>query len=414
MRKAVYRARLVWWLVAANVVVVAAVAYISLVRLPPPKPAALLIAPVDFSALPGWRHGDMRAAAAAFARSCVVLEKLPANEPMGWAGYAGRAAAWRSACAALPSPASSTSRLRAYFERWFVPMAIGGTGDGHFTGYYEPQLSASRDASQRYRVPVYGRPADLLSVDLGRFRPVLAGGHIMGRVSGTKLVPYWTRAEIDAQAKPAAPVLLYTDDPVSLFFLQIQGSGRVRFSDGEVLRLAYAATNGRPYTPIGRVLAAYGSLDKKAISLQTIRDWLETHKDAAQRVMEADQSYVFFALEALGDPLLGSPGTEGVPLSPRASIAVDPRFHPMGIPVYVAADIPDADPAKQSHAFDALLIAQDTGGAIQGAARGDIFFGFGPEAEAIAGRMNAHGRFFVFVPKTAAREAVREFAVAGR
>lgn len=403
--------RLVWWLVAANVIVAAAVAYLSISRLPP-KPSGVAVTPVRFSELPGWERVDLRAAVEAFARSCAVLAKRPANDAMGWNGYAGTVALWRPACAAIPSPAEPAPQLRAYFERWFVPLAVGGASDGHFTGYYEPELSASRTATRRFRVPVYGRPADLLSADLGSFQKALAGKHIMGRVNGTTLVPYWTRKEIDAR-DASAPILLYTDDPVGLFFLQIQGSGRAKFADGEVLRLEYAATNGRSYTAIGRILAEQGALDGKGLSLQSIRGWLKTHPEAAKAVMEADQSYVFFSLGALGDPRLGSPGTEGVPLTPEASIAVDPRFHPLGAPVYVATEIPDAAHAAQYHAFDALLIAQDTGGAIKGAGRGDLFFGFGQRAEAIAGRTNARGRFFVLVPKSVTVASSREFPEIG-
>lgn len=411
MRKAAPRARLFWWLVAANVVAVSAVAYLSISR-SPPKSAAVEVASVRFSDLPDWQRVDLRAAVEAFARSCAVLAKRPSNDAMGWNGYAGTPGLWRPACAALPSPAEPASRLRAYFERWFVPLAIGGANDGRFTGYYEPELSASRTATKRFHVPVYGRPADLLSADLGSFRKALAGKRVVGRASGTMFVPYWTRKEIDERSA-SAPILLYTDDPVGLFFLQIQGSGRAKFADGEELRLEYAATNGRPYTAIGRILAERDQFEEKGLSLQSIRDWLKAHPDAAKAVMEADQSYVFFSLGALGDPRLGSPGTEAVPLTPEASIAVDPRYHPMGVPVYVATDIPDAAPVPKYHAFDGLLIAQDTGGAIKGAARGDIFFGFGQHAEAIAGRTNARGRFFVLVPKSATVASSREFPEIG-
>jgi membrane-bound lytic murein transglycosylase A len=199
-----------------------------------------------------------------------------------------------------------------------------------------------------------------------------------------------------------APILLYVDDPIAAFFLNIQGSGRVRFEDGSVSRLSFAATNGQHYTSIGRVLVEHGALPKKSVSMQTIRAWLNEHPADAKGIMEQDQSFVFFSLVPLGDPSLGSPGTEGVPLTAEASMAVDSRVHPMGVPVFVSTTIPGSDPAVPEHAFDKLLVAQDTGGDIKGPARGDIFFGAGNAAETIAGHLKSHGRFFVLLPKPVA------------
>jgi membrane-bound lytic murein transglycosylase A len=222
-------------------------------------------------------------------------------------------------------------------------------------------------------------------------------------VSGTALVPYAARAEIDNSGAASAPILLYVDDAVSAFFLNIQGSGRVRFEDGSINRLSFAATNGRRYTSIGRVLIDRHALAKESVSMQTIRAWLAAHPADAKSVMEEDQSFVFFTLAPLGDSSLGSPGTEGVPLTAEASVAVDARIHPMGVPVFVSTTIPGSDPAAPERAFNKLLVAQDTGGAIKGPARGDIFFGTGNEAEAIAGRLKSHGRFFVLLPKLVAK-----------
>jgi membrane-bound lytic murein transglycosylase A len=393
------RSPLAWSLVVANLIAIAAISWISVSKEPAEAPVFRLV-PVSFAALPGWRDDDPRTAAEAFRRSCSVIAKLPPAEAMGWDGYAGRIGQWIPACNALPSGIATAATLRAYFEKWFVAVEVDQPA--HFTGYYEPLLSGSRTASTRFNVPVYGRPSDLVTADLGEFRHTLAGEHIAGRLDGTKFVPYATRAEIDAHGLATAPTLLYADDAVSVFFLQIQGSGLVRFPDGKIMRLAYAGKNGRPYTPIGRMLIAQGALDRKYVSLQTIRAWLAAHPTAAKALMEADQSYVFFDIAALGDPSFGSPGTEGVPLTAGASLAVDPRLHPMGAPVYVATTTPDVEAAKPDRVFQRLLIAQDTGGAIKGAARGDIYFGPGAAAEAIAGRLNARGQFFVLVPKAAA------------
>lgn len=393
------RTRLAWALVVANLFAVAALVWLTYsnqsVEAPPFR-----LAPVDFAALPGWQAGDPRNALEAFRRSCAGIAKRPPSEPMGWRGYAGTVALWLAPCKALPSATASAGDARAYFEKWFAPVLVDRPA--HFTGYYEPELSGSRLPTLHYRVPIYGRPKDLVTADLGAFRHAFEGEHIAGRIEGTKFVPYPARADIDAHGLATAPILLYTDDPVSAFFLQIQGSGLVKLNSGETVRLAYAAKNGRAYTPIGRVLIAQGALDRKNVSLQTIRAWLNAHPSDAQRVMEADQSFVFFEIAPLGDPALGSPGTEGVPLTPAASLAVDERFHPFGAPVYVATTVPAPNPAKPDRSFQRLLIAQDTGGAIKGSARGDIFFGAGADAEAIAGRLNAHGQFFVLIPKAAA------------
>ena len=393
------RSGLAWALVAANLFAIAALAWITCSRKAAEAPPLRLV-PTAFAALPGWSTGDPHNAMDAFRRSCAVIAKHRPSEPMGWNGYAGAAALWLAPCMALPSATVSAGDARAYFEKWFAPILVDRPA--HFTGYYEPELSGSRLPTPHYRVPIYGRPKDLVTVDLGSFRHALEGEHVAGRIEGTKLVPYATRADIDAHGLPTAPILLYTDDVVSAFFLQIQGSGLVKLNDGEILRLGYAAKNGRPYTPIGRVLIAQGALDRKDVSLQTIRAWLNAHPSAAPSVMEADQSFVFFEIAPLGDPALGSPGTEGVPLTPAASLAIDERFHPFGAPIYVATTVPDPNPAKPDQSFQRLLIAQDTGGAIKGSARGDIFFGAGAAAEAIAGRLNAHGQFFVLVPKAAA------------
>jgi membrane-bound lytic murein transglycosylase A len=361
---------------------------------------ALRVTPVRFSDLPGWRTNDPGDALAAFDRSCGVVAHGPAVI-MGGAGYAGNAGDWLPACHALPQRTMPAAQARAWFEAWFTPLAVTGpTGpEGLFTAYYEPQLSVSRRREGRYSVPIYGRPSDLVTADLGQFRHALAGTVIAGRLSGSRLVPYPARAQIDASGLPTAPILAYADDPVTVFFLHIQGSGRALFPDGTQARLGYAGNNGQPYTPIGRVLAERGELARSTISLQTIRGWLHAHPGTAAAVMETDRSYVFFAEAPLGDPALGSPGTEHVPLTPGASLAVDPRLHPLGVPVFVATTAPDPDPVKPDRGFTRLLIAQDTGGAIRGAVRGDVFLGFGPTAESVAGRMKSQGRIYVLVPK---------------
>jgi len=354
---------------------------------PPPVPVPVLAA-AQFSDLPGWRDADLDPALGAFQRSCAVIAKKPPGEII--AGYAGTAADWQAVCA------QAADGARAFFEKNFTPYAF--SGEGLFTGYYEPEIRGSRSRQGKYQTPVYGLPADLIQVDLSQFSSQFKGEHISGRLNGRKLVPYADRADINARGLPTAKILFWCDDPVALFFLQIQGSGRVQFPDGRSARIAYAGGNGRPYTAIGRVLLAKGELEKEKISLATIRDWLKTHPQQAQAVMEANQSFIFFEEKALGDTSLGSNGVQGVPLTPMGSMAIDLRKNALGAPYYVAAD-----PVK------ALLIAQDTGGAIRGQVRGDVYFGFGAKAEQQAGDMKAQGRMFVLLPNAVAARLGKSF-----
>lgn len=337
------------------------------------------MAVVSFGDLPGWQSADLKPALVAFRRSCDAVDHKPANEQIG--DYAGIAGDWQKICARLTQGGDP----RAFFEKNFTPYRLGG--EGIFTGYYEPEIHGSGLRHDAFQTPVYGLPSDLIRVDLGEFSPKLKGEHIAGRLEGQRLVPYLDRAEIDRHGLANAKILFWCDDPVALFFLQIQGSGRVRFDDGSIARLQYAGENGRPYTAIGRVLVASGRLARSELSLQSIRGWLKANPALAQGVMEADQSFIFFQKAPIGDPSLGSPGVEHVPLTPLGSMAIDLRQNALGAPYYVATD-----PVK------ALLIAQDTGGAIRGRVRGDIFFGFGAKAEADAGGMKAQGRLYVLLP----------------
>jgi membrane-bound lytic murein transglycosylase A len=302
--------------------------------------------------------------------------------------------------------------VREWFEKWFMPFKVeaGAARDGLFTGYYEPEIIATRVRHDAFVTPIYGQPRDIVTADLGQFRPALAGLHVTGRVENHRLVPFPTRAEIDAHGIADAPVLLYANDPVAVFFLHIQGSGRARLDDGTMLRLAYAEQSGRPYTAIGRTLIEKGELDRAHMSMQAIRAWLEAHPQEARQTMESDESYVFFRELPLGDPALGSPGSEGVPLTPAASIAVDPAFHALGVPMFVVAQPPAVDPALARNQFARLCVAQDTGGAIKGALRADIFWGYGARAEAIAGHMKSPGSLYVFLPRPLAGRIAPHFA----
>jgi membrane-bound lytic murein transglycosylase A len=344
-------------------------------------------------------------ALAAFRRSCIVMETKPHAAPMGGAGYAGTVADWLPVCRALPGATASPASLREWFAAGFKPLAVAASSgtDGLFTGYYEPELAVSPVPISAFRTPLYGRPRDLVTADLGAFSPALEGRKIVGRVDGGTLLPYPDRAAIDHGALAgSASILFYAQDAIAVFFLQIQGSGIAHLPDGSRVRLDYDGDNGRRFTPIGRVLIRMGAMARKDVSLQSIRTWLMAHPQSAQSLMEQDRSYVFFRKAPLGDRATGSPGSEGANLTPEASLAVDRSLHPLGMPVYVSTALPALDASHPAEPFERLLVAQDTGGAIRGAVRGDVYFGSGAGAEALAGHMKSPGRMFVLVPKAVA------------
>jgi membrane-bound lytic murein transglycosylase A len=350
------------------------------------KVAKLTLTPVALSDLPGWGSFDERAALVAFRRSCGAILKLQAPSALG--DYSGHAGDWFSVCRA--ALAANENKAREFFEARFSAFEIGG--EALVTGYYEPLLHGSRTRHGEYQTPVYATPRDLVSADLGAFRPEWAGERIAGHVSDRHLVPYATRAEID-EFPPPASVHFYGNDPVAVFFLHIQGSGRVALDDGATIRVAYAAQNGRPYSAIGAKLVTLGVLTHQTVSMQSIRAWLKANPSGARQLMESNQSFIFFREAPVGDASLGSPGSEGVALTPGASIAVDPKFHALGVPFFIATHLPDGTKLQN------LFVAQDTGGAIRGPARVDIFFGQGARAETLAGEMKSAGHLYILLPK---------------
>lgn len=365
---------------------------------PPPK---ISFSPSGFGALKGWADDDQAAALAAFLISCRRFGRWADAHRVGPPELGLSAADWKPACAAAPAvPAGDTAAARAFFEAAFTPLTVawGGETQGLFTGYYEPLLRGSRRRDDRFRVALHRRPDDLVRVELGRFDPALQGKRIAGRVVGAELEPYPDRAAIEAGALRDELALVWVDDPIDAFFLHIQGSGRVRLEDGGELRLRYADQNGRRYHAIGRELIRRGALSRETVSMQSIRAWLQAHPEEAAAVMGTNPSYVFF--QELRGP--GPLGALGVPLTPGRSIAVDRRLLPLGAPLWLEASHPDADAGRPDRPLNRLMLAQDTGGAITGAVRGDVFWGHGDEAYEIAGRMKHPGRWYLLLPKAAA------------
>ncbi|MGD9537854.1 MAG: murein transglycosylase A [Alphaproteobacteria bacterium] len=368
---------------------------------PPAPPGELRLSRVGFDALEGWPADDQAAALVAFLKSCNRIERLPDERAMG-RRFGGIAAGWKPLCAeARDIRQGDTAAARRFFETRFVPHAVraGDQATGRFTGYFEPELNASLKPDARYRVPLHGRPGDLVTVDLGRFRDAWKGERIAGRVEAGALVPYPARDAISAGALDGkAPVLAWAEDPVDVFFLHIQGSGRLALAGGELRRIGYAAANGRPYFAIGRALVEEGELAKDEVSMQSIRAWLAKHPERAPGLMNRNPSYVFFEWRDGLDPADGPLGAEGIPLTPERSLAVDRALLPFGAPVWLETSVPTA-PGSPGRPYRRLMVAQDTGGAITGPVRGDIFFGTGARAGELAGRMNAEGRYFVLLPK---------------
>ncbi len=359
-----------------------------------------------FSDLPGWGDADHAAALAAFKRSCQAIRSGKRKER---ARFAPPRHLWLNICAEADRVAGNTRAARLFFERHFLPVTplSSRRPAGLFTGYYEPEVEGSLTRHGPYQYPLLARPDDLV-----RFTPRQArlAGTPFGRIVHGRPVPYFTRREIEEGALSGRGLeIVWLKSLADAFFVQIQGSARVRLVEGGVIRLAFAGKSGRPYTPVGRVLVERGEIPREEMSMQAIRRWLAAHPDKARALLWENESYVFFRRIDLPDPRLGAYGAQGVQLAPFVSLAVDNRFWPYGAPVWLETRIPDpgALAKGKTRPFRRLMIAQDTGSAIRGIVRGDIFFGFGEKAAALAGRMNAPGFMAVLLPRAHARRLTR-------
>ncbi len=349
---------------------------------PPVPPAPTGFVPATFAELPGWARDDLRAAWPAFLSSCSVL---------------GKRADWKESCTvARTVDKGSEAAIRLFFETFLQPQRVvapDGSDSGLVTGYYEPLLRGARKQGGPYQTPLYRVPDDLLTIELAGLYPDLKGKRLRGRLQGRKVVPYSSRAEI-AQASFTGKELLWVEDSVEAFFLEVQGSGRVQLDSGETVRVAYADQNGHPYKSIGKWLIEQGELTPEQASAQGIKAWIAGHPTRKQELFNANPSYVFFREEKLPDPSIGPKGSLGVPLTPQRSVAVDASQVPLGVPLFLSTTQAASDIPMQR-----LVMAQDTGGAIKGAIRVDFFFGFGTEAAENAGRMKQRGQVWVLLPK---------------
>jgi membrane-bound lytic murein transglycosylase A len=364
-------------------------------KVPPEAPPALRLTQVSFADLPGWGDDDVAAALPAFARSCARLDGQADSRMIG--RDVGTVADWRAPCAALAAvPDGNGAAARAALEQWFVPFKMSAPDGetGLVTGYYEAELNGALFPGGDYRAPIYRRPDDLVIADLGVFAPELNGRRIVGQVKDGQLVPYLTRAQIEAGALEGRDLeLLWADDPVDVFFLQVQGSGKVRFPDGTERRVGYAISNGRDFTGVGRLLLDAGKILPGQASMQGIRDWLRANPAEARDFMERNARFIFFRWVDGDGPI----GAEGVALTAGRSIAVDPAFVPYGVPVFLDTTWP-----KDNAPLRRLMVAQDTGSAIKGPLRADFFWGSGDDALEHAGGMKQQGRFYMLLPKDVA------------
>jgi membrane-bound lytic murein transglycosylase A len=356
-------------------------------------------APVAWADIAGWNEDDHLQAFSAFRASCkpIAAQRKPHPDPKALG------LSLRDPCrAAKTADISGGAKARAFFEAHFLPLRISrlGEGEGFVTGYYEPVIDGSRTQTDVYNVPVYRRPSNLF---VRGIRPGAVGlpnkGQVFRKIGRRKLVPYYDRAEIEDGAIAGRGLeICWLKNQTDLLFTQIQGSARVRLEDGSTLRINYDAHNGYPYTPVGRILIDRNIIPKDQMSMQRIRDWMDQNPDGAKELRRQNRSYVFFREVQLSDKD-EAVGAQGVPLTPGRSIAIDKALHVYGTPFFIEGELP-IESEQSKTPFRRLMVAQDTGSAIVGPARADIYFGAGADAGRVSGRLRHNVRFVILVPKS--------------
>lgn len=363
----------------------------------PKQVTGLRLQAAEFQELPGWDKDSLAEALPALRRSCQRLLTQPDERPLGPGGLAGTVADWRAPCNRFETLAANDhAGLRQLIEAEFKPLAVfdGEAAEGLFTGYYEAELQGSLTRKPAYEVPLYGRPGDLVEVDLREFRADLPPERLVGRVQDGRLQPYPARATLEnGYLDGRNEEVLWVSDPVDAFFLHVQGSGVVRLDEGGEVRVGFAGSNGRPFYAIGRALIDEGIIDRDKSSMQAIRDWLRANPERAEELMHRNERFIFFRL--LDGP--GPIGAQGVPLTAGRSLAVDPEYLPLGVPLWLETTWPATD-----RPLERLMVAQDTGSAIKGVVRGDFFWGSGESALEQAGRMRQQGRYWLLLPRAVA------------
>ena len=339
--------------------------------------------PSTFARVPGWSADAQSEAWSAFLSSCTILTRRPD---------------WRKPCdAAKRVNGKDDTAVRSFFESNFTPYQVNnmdGTQTGMVTGYYEPLLRGARKRGGVYQTPLHRAPDDLLTIDFTSIYPDLKGQNLRGKLVGKKVVAYPGRAELMRTKALVGREIVWVDDAVEAFFLQVQGSGRIELPHGEVIRVAYADQNGQPYKSIGKYLIDKGEMTMDQASMQGIKAWVAANPARQEELLNANPRYIFFSEEKITDPSVGPKGAMGLPLTPQRSIAVDPAFIPLGAPVFLSTTQPNSKVPMQR-----LMLAQDTGSAIKNPVRADFFWGFGAQAGEMAGRMKQRGSMWVLLPK---------------
>jgi len=367
-----------------------------------PKKDELHLEAAAFSDLNTWNSDDFGEFLPALHLSCKKLLRLPDARSLGGEKIAGTVADWKDICkSALDLPVQNEA-IRSFIESNFTPFQVTNNGEqkGLFTGYYEASLRGSRIQSDLYKTPLYLRPNELIMVHLGRFRDSLKGQRIAGVVKNGELFPFSDRKKIDDGALEERDLeIVWVDSAVDAFFLHIQGSGRVELEEGGALRVGYAAQNGHPYFAIGKALIEDGEVPREKMSMQAIRDWLDNNPDKADELMQKNASYIFFRELKTTGPI----GAQGVVLTPERSLAVDRKWMPLGVPIWLETEVLDGPNDTTPKTFNRLLMAQDTGGAIRGPVRGDVFWGNGERAYERAGAMKSEGNYWILLPNAVAK-----------
>ncbi|KTD83025.1 murein transglycosylase A [Legionella waltersii] len=353
---------------------------------------------VQFNTLPGWDKGQFKKSFQTFQTSCRVFLKQDSGRVVGTPQIYLEAGDWHPACrAAVKIKSINEQAAKVFFEKWFSPVEFYNDQPvkGLFTGYYMPLFKGSLTKTSEYSVPLYELPKDLVTVDLGLFLPQLKKKTIVGRVAGTKIVPYYTREEINKGAiKDKAKVIAWIHSPVDRVFLEIQGSGVIELPDGTQMYVGYDGQNGATYTSIASVLINKGVMTKDNASMQRIKKYLEAHPKQMDAVINKNKSFLFFKKLSLD----GALGSQGVALTPGYSMAIDRKWIPMGTPLWLSTTRPDSHDPNVNKPMQRLMIAQDTGGAIRGKVRGDVFWGGGDKATLIAGHMKNEGHYWLLLP----------------
>jgi peptidoglycan lytic transglycosylase A len=355
--------------------------------------------PVAWNEVAGWSADDHLAAYKAFRASCrsIAVQAQQASDSRALGN------SLRDPCRAAKSQEfPDDAKAKAFFEGHFLPLRISrlGDADGFVTGYYEPVLEGSRTQTETYSVPVYRRPSNLFVRGFNQESPSLPNkGQVFRKIGRRKLVPYYDRAEIEDGAIAGRGLeICWLKDQTDLLFAQIQGSARIHFEDGTTMRINYDAHNGYPYTPVGRILIDRGIIPKQEMSMQKIREWMDQNPEGAKELRRQNRSYIFFREINLSDKD-EAVGAQGVPLTPGRSIAVDKSLHVYGTPFFIEGELP-IESAQSKTPFHRLMIAQDTGSAIVGPARADLYFGAGADAGKVSGRLRHNIHFVMLVPKS--------------